>query len=294
MALSKQAFTQINRVLHNRLFKLKVNAVWQEIHDELGIGSLAAKYLLLSDADHLTLRQWVSQQAGVDPLTTKVSGDRLQLAAQVRNEKWATENVFSGMMQVSLFAGKLPLKQGEAIIPAATLLSVNAHDLLIDKIKTVVLVENGIIARYWHKCLNAKVLPQSALLTQISQALMVYRGHSSDAETVRDWIRALPAAVNKIGYFDFDPAGLAMAVDYAMHAILIPDPLDDSLLAGINNKRESFLDQLAQRPNLAAQLPKSCQSIWHWMSSNDRKCAVTQERLMTLAWSLRLLSLSDN
>lgn len=280
MALSKKSYTSIQRVLHNRAFKVPLTAVWREIHEELGVGDIFVKHLVLSSEDHSRLREWVLLEVGADPLKTKVSGDRLKAASQVRDEKWATDAVFSGMMQVNAMSGAVPLVQGDAVTPQGTLLSVAAADVLTECVDAIVLVENGIVARYWHKC---------RIPSDLSNALMIYRGHGADSETVRQWIKKLPSTVKKVGYFDFDPAGLGMAIDYGVDAILIPALLDDQLIEGINNKPECHIEQLSHRPDLGKQLPGSCHEIWEWMIAEGRKCAVTQERLMVLDWPLHVL-----
>lgn len=122
---------------------------------------------------------------------------------------------------------------------------------------------------------------------------MVYRGDSKDAKIVRKWLDSLPVDIKKIGYFDFDPAGLGMAIDYGLDAILIPDPLDNELVKGINSKPEVHVEQLMYRPDLGEQLPGSCRETWKWMVAEGRKCAVTQERLTVLGWQLRLLPVFD-
>ncbi|MDX2503907.1 MAG: hypothetical protein QNL62_05465 [Gammaproteobacteria bacterium] len=284
MALSKISYTSIHRVLHNRTFKVRLSAVWKDIYDELGIGEISDRHIILSPEDHDRLREWVLREAGTDPLTTKVSGDRLVAASLVRNEKWATDAVFSGMMHVNVKSGVVPLAQGDAATPPGTLLSVSVADIITKHVDTIVLVENGIVARYWHKC---------RIPAELSNALMVYRGHGADGRTVRQWVKQLPCTIKKIGYFDFDPAGLGMAIDYEMDAILIPDPLDNQLIKGINNKPESHVEQLMHRPGLGEQLPESCHEVWKWMTSEGRKCAVTQERMTEMDRPLRLLSIID-
>ncbi|MEN8177782.1 MAG: hypothetical protein ABFS39_04100 [Pseudomonadota bacterium] len=284
MALLKKSYSSVKRVLHNHIFRVPLNQLWKEIHDELGVGELSSRHLILSAYDHTKLRDWFKLEAGADPLTTEIVGNRLQAAALVRDEKWATESVFSGMMQVNVISGVVPLVQGDAITPPGTLLEVSASEVLIDHIDTVVLVENGIVARYWHQC---------RIPSELSHALMVYRGHGTErTKTVRHWIKQLPSTVKKVGYFDFDPAGMGIAVDYEMDAILIPNPLDERLIEGINNKPESYDKQMAHRPGLGKQLPASCREVWLWMTGNNRKCAVTQERLLVMEWSLRQLSLN--
>lgn len=285
MSLTRKAYSAIQRVVHNRTLNVALNTVWQQIHDETGVGNIFAKQLLLTYEDHNKLREWVKLEVGADPLTTRITGNRLEVAGLSRDEKLATEDVFSGMIWITRCSGDIPLMQGNAVTPEGTLISVKTSDILVDNIKTVIIVENGIVAREWYKC----IVPD-----ELATALVVYRGHGSEAEAARAWLYNLPADIRKIGYFDFDPAGLGIAVDYNMDAILIPDPINDELIKGINNKPGTHTKQLSNRPNLHEQLPKSCRWVLYWMTSEGRKCAVTQERLMVLRWPLRLLALSNN
>ena len=285
MSLSKKAYNAIRRVVYNRKLSVPVNAIWQKIHDETSIGSISSMRLLLTVEDHKKLREWVKGETGSDPLTTEISGDREEVAAMSRDEKFATENVFSGMLWVSRLLGDIPLVQGNAVTPEGTLISVLADDILMDDIKTTVIIENGTVARGWYKC----IVPD-----ELATALMVYRGHGGLAASVRKWLAGLSSDIKKIGYFDFDPSGLGISVDYGMDAILIPDPLDGKLTKGINNKPDIHDKQLMSRPDLREQLPASCRQVLDWMTSNSRKCAVTQERLMVLEWPLRILELNDN
>lgn len=280
MSLTKCAFNAIQKALHNLSFNPTLTDTWVQIHNELGVGTISNKKLILTSADHEKLRTWARLESGADPLTTVVSGDRLQTSTFVRNEKWASESVFAGMMQVNRISGSISLAHGEATTPAGTLLFVAAADIQINELSTVVVVENGIIARYWHKC---------QIPSELMTALMVYRGHSQDADTVRKWLAGLPSHVRKVGYFDFDPAGLGLAFDYGVSDILIPFPLSDDLLAGINNKSKSHVEQLLRRPDLRNQLSSSARDIFDWMTAAGRKCAITQERLLSMDYPLQLI-----
>ena len=284
MSLSKKEYNAIRRVVYNRTLSVPVNAVWQKIYDETSIGSISSMQLLLTVEDHKKLRDWVIHEIGTDPLTTKISGDRVEVATISRDEKFANENVFSGMLWANKPSGEIPLIQGNAVTPEGTLISVTTDDILMDDIKTIVIVENGIVARNWYKC----IVPDD-----LATALIVYRGHGELASTVRAWLASLNTDIKKIGYFDFDPAGLGIAVDYNMEAILIPDPINDELTNGINNKPEIHVRQLLKRSDLYDQLPDSCRWVLNWMTSEGRKCAVTQERLMVLNWPLRILELTN-
>ena len=275
---NKQTYNRIQRAVRQRSCRVPFNGTWQELHDALGVGVLDGQSLILSAADRDRLRGWARQEFGADPLQDDIGGDRLAVAAQARNEKWATEPVFSGMMQVNVRTGAVPLRQGSACTPPGTLLAVTASELLTEHLTATVLVENGIVARRWAQC---------HIPPDLTGALMVYRGHSSDVKVVSEWLDALPSTIRRVGYFDFDPAGIGMAIDYKVDALLIPTVLDESLVAGFMNKPESFSEQMARRPALGGQLPAALRDVWQWMVSH--RCAVTQESLTVSNRSLRLL-----
>lgn len=258
-----------------------MNASWRSLHDELGIGAIETGKLRLAPADHEKLRSWITLETSADPLVTDIKGGRLEVASQVSNEKWAIEGVFSDLMQVNVRSGEVPLKQGDAVTPPDTLLSITPDDLAIDRIKSVVIVENGIIARHWHKC---------RIPADLDDSIMVYRGHDANATVVKRWIKSISSNITAIGYFDFDPAGLGLAIDYQVNGILIPDPLDDEFFEQSKNKTDLYHDQLLQRPNIDSQLPENLMKVWQYMT--DRKCAVTQERITAMKWGLKTVALA--
>ena len=57
---------------------------------------------------------------------------------------------------------------------------------------------------------------------------------------------------------------------------------------GINNKPEHHTAQLSARPDLGTQLPAALHDVWSWMTEENRECAVTQERLCIMDWSLAM------
>jgi hypothetical protein len=282
--VSKRHYSVVQGALQKRSYLVPANKTWSEIHNELGVGSLSGQQLSLTREDHATLRQWLQDEVGADPLNTDIKGDRLQVAKLARDEKWATQSVFSGMISVNAFAGCIPCHQADGNTPPGSLLSVPAESLDVSRIGSVVLVENGIVARNWYRC---------CFPDDLSEALMVYRGHGTESEACAMWLRSLPDNVRKIGYFDLDPAGLGIAVDYDIDAILIPDLLHESLLEGKNNKPDEFDKQMANRPELPLQLPPALADLWEWMSADNRRCAITQERIMVLGSQLRLISIKE-
>lgn len=278
--VSKRHYLVVQSALQKRSYLVPANTTWSDIHDELGVGALAGKQLRLTREDHVTLRQWLQDEVGADPLDIIIQGDRLQVAESARDEKWATQPVFHGMISVNALSGCVPCHPADGMTPPGSLLLVPTESLDISRIGSVVLVENGIVARNWYRC---------SFPGDLAEALMVYRGNGTESEACASWLRSLPDTVNKIGYFDLDPAGLGIAVDYDVDAILIPDTLDESLLEGKNNKPDEFDRQITHRPDLPSQLPPALVDLWEWMSTNNRKCAITQERIMVLGSKLKLL-----
>jgi hypothetical protein len=282
MAITRQVYSVIQRELKARKMSVTLNATWMWLHEEYEIGRVVGNSLKLTNADHAKLRKIGRFHTGGDLLSETPEGGRLEVAARFRDEKLATENVFAGMVRVSMRNGTIPLLQGEAVTPPGTLLSVNITDLEVERLTCIVVVENGVVARAWHRC---------RIPAHLESALMVYRGHDHESRTVRLWLDELTPKVKKIGYFDFDPAGIAMALDIHLDSILIPDDLSDDLVAEHYNKPQMFLKQRAQRPDLDQKIPQSMRSIWEWMTEDGRQCAVTQESLTVRNWPLCEVSL---
>jgi hypothetical protein len=280
--LEKQAWLAVQKALQHQKTRISVNATWKKIHSELEIGVLSGRYLQLSSDDRKHLRTWFKKESGVDPLTSNITGDRLTVAARVRDEKWATRGVFADLIKVCSREGIIPMLHKDAVTPPGTLLEVDPHEIDASRLTSVTLIENGMAIRAWH---------QYPLPANLNNTLAVYRGHDSSAATVLQWLKSLPGEVKKIGFFDFDPAGFGMAVDTQMDALIIPGclskGLSKELIKGKNNKLSEFTKQRAKRPNLEEQLPEGWKEAWQWMENNQ--AAITQERLLVLEWPLELV-----
>jgi hypothetical protein len=203
-------------------------------------------------------------------------------SAGFRDEKVASGSVFEGLALVGASQGTIPLVNGNASTPPGSLLMVALSDLCVQSLSTVVLVENGAIARHWAECR----LPDG-----LDSALMVYRGHSRDGRAVKDWLEELPPHITQIGFFDFDPAGLDLSAGYRLHGILIPDQRDNLPLSSSANKPDAHVAQMAAQPTLFERLSSPIRGLLRWMTAEHRRCAVTQEWLLANQWPLALLPL---
>ncbi len=279
--MNKSQFNSIKKLLKNRRYKINATKIWRDIHAEYGVGQLSSKAILFIEQDFSNLRTMCQKLTGVDPLLEEVKGDRLDVAAKARNEKWAQGNVFGDMVEVNS-KSSIELTHGQAVTPPGTFLKVGVNDFNLNVIDKILLIENAVIARHWYQCR----LPDS-----LDNALMVYRGHDVSSKAVRAWLTTLPEHIMKIGYFDFDPAGLGIAHDYGVDALLVPDPINDDLISGNRNKPEEFVKQINQRPDLESELPASLSSLYRWMRKENRQCAVTQEKLTAIEWSLKIVKI---
>ncbi len=279
MELTKQLYGVIQAAARAGKTTVEYNKSWSMIHQELGIGSLDRGNLNVTSADWQKLRDWCKSVSGADPMYDDIDGDRIEVAGKFQDEKWSSKSAIADMCMVSSKSGVIPLKQGDVPVLQGTLISISLDDLALSRLDTIIVVENAIIARYWHDVL----IPGS-----LDDALMIYRGHGENTRLLMDWLKALPSTVYKVGYLDFDPAGLGIAVDFELDAILVPDPIDQELVKGhTHNKPKVYHDQCRQRSNLMSQLSENWRPILSWM--NDHEAAVTQESIQARGYSLVLL-----
>lgn len=281
MKLGRQEIQVIQRGLRERSVQVPLNKTWRRIHDELGIGNPHRGKLDMRPRDWQQLRDWASSQVGIDVLAEEIpTGDRLALSTRLRHEKWSNEQVFEGMVWVARRAGTIATRTGGIQTPPGVLAMAASEEIVLDQIDRVVIVENGAAARCWH---------QANIPPNLEGALLLYRGHGAEGKAAATWLKALPARIRKIGFFDFDPAGLKLALDYEVDAILVPaDREDPALLAEPHNTPGSHEDQIrryAQRP----ALPLTWQALWEWMTSDGRRCALMQENLVARRWPLEII-----
>ncbi|SIQ99669.1 DUF7281 domain-containing protein [Marinobacterium stanieri] len=280
----RREFEVVQRALQRAESKVKLNVTWRRIHEETGIGDLVGASLVLSHGDRAQLRDWLNRKTGVDPLSKeKLGATRMDLAQQGRDEKLAMEPVFGGMIKVARADGTaLKLTAGPAIVPPGSLLNVESEALIVAQ-EPVVIVENGAAMRNWQE-IN---LPD-----HIKSAILIYRGHGGDAQHVLNLLKGGGAAC-RVGFFDFDPAGLQMGLTLPIDGLLIPADWP-ALTADANwvrdyNKPESFWHQGVALQYLKQHAPASLTTLIQHIELNQ--LAITQEHIIKHRIPLQLISL---
>ncbi len=278
MTLSKQEYTAIQKVLRNRSMSIPINKIWKSISNETGIGDISSNVIRFSASDHKKLREICIDTTGADPLLQNIKGTRTEVTALVNNEKWTTKNVFEGFIKISAHAISSHSNNQFKQTPAGTMLYLDFNTIDLSSFTAVVIVENGAAAISW---IDFKI-PQ-----ELKNYIVVYRGHDAESRYVKEFLNKLPDDISKIGFFDFDPAGIGMAIDYKVDAILIPEILDKNILK--RNKKDCFEAQINRRPNLEKEIPVRWLKTWKWLTNKENKCAITQENMLANKIKLKLL-----
>ncbi len=147
--------------------------------------------------------------------------DRLAMAAQANDEKWATPPVFGQLALVARgFELPIPCIGGTAHTPAGTILGVKLEAIDVQILESVLVVENAALLVDWPAMLP--LLPEPC-----RNSLLIYRGHGQNLAALERWVQTLSKTVKVFGFFDFDPAGMQLATSYLRHdtdALITPNP----------------------------------------------------------------------
>lgn len=274
---SKQAFKSIQAALRRGAEEVTFNKIWKSLHNELSIGKVIGKKLHFSSSDREELRQHIQASIGLDPLFDEVSGDRLEVAAHISDEKWATQSVFGRQILAKSTCCNISLKTGDAVTPPNSALYVDPELIQLPQKAVITIVENGSAFNQWHDVLTDS--------EKVKSSLVVYRGHDQGAARVRQWLGALPETIETIAAVDLDPSGLLIAASLGADAVLLPEAFDLIPLDSRTNKPEIFDKQYM--PKQRALIPGGWLHIWDWMAGNQ--VAITQETMLVNKWSMALI-----
>jgi hypothetical protein len=271
---SKQAFQSIKSALRRGAEEVSFNKTWKLLHNELAIGKVFGKKLHLSSADRDALRQHMQLSVGLDPLLDEVSGDRLEVATHISDEKWATQTVFGRQVLVKSLCCNITLKTGDAVTPPGSALYVDPELIQLSDKAVITIVENGSVFNQWHK-----VIADSEW---VRNSLVIYRGHGQDATRVSQWLSELPEYIETIAAVDLDPSGLLIATSLDADAVLLPEAFGLIPLDCHTRKLGTFDKQYV--PEQRTRIPSGWLEIWDWMA--NKQVAITQETMLVNKWSM--------
>ena len=247
-------FKAVQRLVSRAEKEAKLNKTWQQIHDDTGIGVVIGDRISFTLEDRSLLREYIKRKTGLDPFGQgqQIPKRRVEAAFVTTDEKGFGVPVFSQLLRVARITSKpINTVHGEAVLPAGSFLSVPATSLNISD-EVVVVVENGDLM-----CsLDRLGWPDS-----IQDALFVYRGHGQDASELISLI-ARSSPLKKVGFFDFDPAGLLLGIESTIgfDSLILPDlgeVFADMSSLQLINKTSAFWKQSEQLNQLIRKIPNT-------------------------------------
>ncbi|PHQ16901.1 DUF7281 domain-containing protein [Marinobacter profundi] len=205
----------IERLLRRSRSSVRRNPTWEAIHQETGAGRIVAGEIHFSAEDRQRLREYARSVHGIDPLFDARDGGRLAMARYDSSEKLAKDSVF-GRLLVMATAGNAEIRVSGSPVrtPPGAVLSVVPEQLDADALKgqPLVVIENGALMPHW---------PEIRLPDGWSDAVLLYRGHRENQRAATELMAVQPS--ERLGlFFDFDPAGLVMALQAGKGWLFVP------------------------------------------------------------------------
>ena len=270
--LSVSELSAVRKVLRQSDTSVPLTNFWQRLHTEEGIGSPIGKRIHFNATDLSRLREMAIKTSGIDPVYGDLQGDRLTVATTSANEKLSTVGVFADLVQLARFPdNSIPTLNGGCCTPIGTVLSVPPELLNGQVFDKLVVIENGILMRCW-----ASV----SWPLEIRDAVFVYRGHGTNEVAVKQLVTEASASY---GFYDFDPAGLLMAVRSGCGGIVVPavwqEWTQNHEFRKSFNKRAEYRKQFRELANLKTSVKPLLRSIVNHIERFE--LAITQEHMLS-------------
>ncbi len=246
--------------------------------EEEGIGSLSGKKCFFTAKDLNKIAVFLRVNGYAQTVTETDFADRLTLAAKLNDEKLANQPVSQGRVMVKSFAKDFVVANQR--FPSGHGIEFQVNELLNADIKQWFLVENLAVF------LAIEQYPN--LLNCLDKdCLVLYRGHGMfTAQASQSLLRQSNAS--KIGFFDFDPAGLCQIGMSDLDALILP-ALDEANVKRLieANKSGVFADQAFQYAKQLKSLIDTNSPLSPWASVMfEHQLAVMQETLLARDVSL--------
>jgi len=279
-------FNAVQKLLRSSKEKVNLTKAWAEIHDAYDIGVIRSNKLVFNAVNRQTLKELILDDCGLCPMHDNLDKSRLEMSRKTHNEKLSKKSVFGEFCRVASIAS-IELYTGVAMTPARSFLMVDLNDIVVEKLKRVLIVENGVLISSVYE-IN---------YPEISSYLVIYKGHSEDAKNLNEWLKSLPSTIVVTGYLDFDLAGIDMAINHGYDEMLIPKDLSYLTKDKIKSKWNKELEYFKQADSLninqwLKKMEKNNTSNLVNVANflNDNRLAYTQEFLTSS--QIQLISIS--
>ncbi|MEQ6886476.1 hypothetical protein [Salicola sp. Rm-C-2C1-2] len=281
--LQKRHYQAARQALSQGKSWVRRSNVWDEIAEHTGIGRLTKGGYRISEPEWSQLRRALERDTGRDPMLHELGGDRMEQVRYGANEKLARQGVFEQSVIVStLGEAAVPMVDGDFRLPRSlSFVGLRGEQIDLERLsqQRLVVIENGTLFHYCR---------QLSFPSPWDHSVLVYRGHGASARDVRSLINNQPAQ-NLAMFFDFDPAGIAMAIDAGKGSIVIPRNWSSMTHQFQGNKVDAFHAQQEQLQRaIGASGSTELGDVLRHMST--QQLAVTQEALLSHKVALTTLS----
>ncbi|MDO6720788.1 hypothetical protein Q4575_15345 [Psychrosphaera sp. 1_MG-2023] len=283
MKLDKQTVKAAQSLIRKSPEQVKESAVLRNIVEELEIDDIRDKKIYLTPSKLVRIEEYFSKALGVPILEVDLNVEtRFEASNTFSEEKWASGGVFEVMLSMT-GRGVIPVKEGDLEAQPHIVYSMKPRNIYLSRIEKLIVVENGELITNWE--LVIPFLPRD-----YQDALAIFRGYGTNQKYLNDLLREVNPD-SKIGlFFDYDAAGIDMALklaEYQIVDLIVPRKLPESVVS--KSKSEEFdkqFEQLIKRLN-SSKTPEKVKDVLRNLKHN--KLAITQEHLITHGVSLDLI-----
>ncbi len=271
---NKRSLSVAVKALQSSKTEVPFNKTWQKLHEELGIGDVSNKSLCLTATDRSDLSKIILVETGINTETIDLSffssATRIEVSNLANEEKWAGRKIKEDIVYIRSLTDTVKLTRNYRV-PSSGYLATTWQEASKHKHQTFIIIEN------LEAFLVAERVSWSDEIRQLNP-MFLYRG---DKEVT-------PAAINhfiknsELSYsvfFDYDPAGLMMALTLPREPLIIVPDASIKLLK-LHTKKLAFNKQITARMFLG----KIDRSHHCYSQANDlvnNKIAVMQEKMIS-------------
>lgn len=286
MNLSKQQILTLQAICKKGIADQKSASKWLvQLSQEEGVGQIRGKQISISYQDILKIRVFLELHGYGEEATQETFESRTEASKVFANEKLASSAVTDN--RVFLKTTKHPIRLNGHLLPVGHGIEFRVNELDNLQASQIVLIENLDTFFEADRC--------DGLISLLNDdAVFVYRGGQGffSAKGSQDLLNNFKG--EKIGFFDFDPAGLCLLGVKGLDKVVVPDLNTVTIKELIGASREDrFFEQLPQYNSLLVNIANSQSNLS--MVGNQMKVhnlAVMQETLLSRDMQLVLVDLN--
>ncbi|MEH6708577.1 MAG: hypothetical protein V7667_11455 [Alloalcanivorax venustensis] len=255
-----------------------------EVLANKGYGRVVGREYVVTPAERDMLQTWLKRE-GVPwdtPPEYYGTGHREEVAAHSLHEKHASRSTHDKRVLVQALSPGVRVNGHELpVLPVENAcLSLSSDSIRSLEAGALVVIENS---RAFHRFRN------QPLAVEPHRWLAVYRGDTQHASG-QSWAQAMAQRhrLRLYAYPDFDPAGLAIALDLGAEKILLPD-IDE--LADFPGSEADFDRQQDQWTRVQNTVTPGSVLAQRVDFLGERKAGFTQERLLAAGKTLELVAI---